>query len=219
MILAASGYSRRGEACYDGFHVGRCAAGAGGSGGWRGLRRGVAAACRPVTAAGGAVHGRIAAGGACGQPLPRALVCDRDAVPGLRHGDDLHVPVDPGDLGGRPVQRDRDVHVPCRAAGGRGVRVAGRRAAVDLTGVLLRCGAARPHVLTAVLPGGTAVRLAVEEQLRRRGWPEALSPADADVLAVAGTAAADIGGALEEVWAAIPAPRARADAGHASEVG
>lgn len=89
---------------------------------------------------------------------------------------------------------------------------------MDLTGVLLRCGAARPHVLTATLPGGTAVRLAVEEQLRRRGWPEALSPADADVLAVAGTAAADIGGALEQVWAAIPAPRARADASHPGEV-
>ncbi len=72
-------------------------------------------------------------------------------------------------------------------------------------------------MLTATLPGGTAVRLAVEEQLRRRGWPEALSPADADVLAVAGTAAADIGGVLEEVWA-IPAPRARADAGHPGEV-
>ena len=34
--------------------------------------------------------------------------------------------------------------------------MAGRRSAVDLTGALLRAGAARPHVLTVTMPGGTA---------------------------------------------------------------
>ena len=89
---------------------------------------------------------------------------------------------------------------------------------MDLTGLLLRAGAARPHVLVAVMPGGTAVRLAAEEQLRRRGWPAALTPADADVLLVAGAPAADIAAAVEAAWAAIPAPRARVQVIQAGEV-
>ena len=68
--------------------------------------------------------------------------------------------------------------------------MAGRRLAVDLTRAMLRAGAARPHVLTVTMPGGTAVRLAAEEELRRRGWPAAMTPADADVLLVAGDPAA-----------------------------
>ena len=89
---------------------------------------------------------------------------------------------------------------------------------MDLTGLLLRAGAARPHVLIAAVPGGTRVRLAAEEQLRRRGWPAALTPADADVLLVAGPPARDIAGALEAVWDAIPAPRARFHAAGPGEV-
>jgi len=80
---------------------------------------------------------------------------------------------------------------------------------VGVTG-LLRAGAARPHVLVAGMPGGAAVRLAAEEQLRHRGWPAALSPADADVLLVAGVPAAGIAAAVETTWAAVPAPRVRA---------
>lgn len=89
---------------------------------------------------------------------------------------------------------------------------------MDLTGLLLRAGATRPHVLIAAVPGGTQVRLTAEEQLRRRGWPAALTPADADVLLVAGTPARDIADALEATWAAIPAPRARAHAASPGEV-
>jgi hypothetical protein len=89
---------------------------------------------------------------------------------------------------------------------------------VDLTGALLRAGAARPHVLAVTMPGGTAVRLAAEEQLRGRGWPAAMTPADADVLLVAGDRAAPFAGVLEETWRAMPAPRARADAARPGEV-
>jgi hypothetical protein len=89
---------------------------------------------------------------------------------------------------------------------------------VDLTGLLLRAGATRPHVLIAAVPGGTQVRLAAEEQLRRRGWPSALTPANADLLLVAGTPARDIADALEATWAAIPAPRARVHAASPGEV-
>ena len=81
---------------------------------------------------------------------------------------------------------------------------------MGVTGLLVRAGAMRPHVLVAAMPGGAAVRLAAEARLRRRGWPAALSPADADVLLVAGAAAADIAAAVETTWAAVPAPRVRA---------
>ncbi len=80
---------------------------------------------------------------------------------------------------------------------------------MDLTEVLLRGGASRPHVLIATMPGGTAVRLAVEEGVRRRGWPVAMTPADADVLFVAGRVTVDFDELLEEVWRGMPAPRDR----------
>ena len=83
---------------------------------------------------------------------------------------------------------------------------------MDLTRAMLRAGAARPHVLIVTMPGGTAVRLAAEGELRRRGWPAAMTPADADVLLVAGDLAAPFAGVLAEVWRAMPAPRARAHA-------
>jgi hypothetical protein len=83
---------------------------------------------------------------------------------------------------------------------------------MDLTGALLRAGAARPHVLVVTMPGATAVRLAAEEQLRRRGWPEAMTPADADILLVCGDTIAPMAAAVAETWQAMPAPRARASA-------
>jgi hypothetical protein len=89
---------------------------------------------------------------------------------------------------------------------------------VGLTGLLVRAGATRPHVLVAAMPGGTPVRLAAEEQLRRRGWPAALTPADADVLLVAGAPAPDIAAAVEEAWAGIPAPCVRAQVRRAADV-
>ena len=83
---------------------------------------------------------------------------------------------------------------------------------------MLRAGAARPHVLIAAMPGGTAVRLAAEQELRRRGWPAAMTPADADVLLVAGDPAASFAGVLDAAWEAMPAPRARAQAARPGEV-
>jgi hypothetical protein len=89
---------------------------------------------------------------------------------------------------------------------------------VDLTEAMLRAGAARPHVLAVTMPGGTAVRLAAEEALRIRGWPAAMTPADADVLLVAGDPAAPFAGVLDETWRAMPAPRARAHAARPGDV-
>lgn len=65
---------------------------------------------------------------------------------------------------------------------------------------------ARPHVLLIEAPDGTGARLALELVLRERGWPLVDSPADADILAVAG-------GRLEpfadQLWEQLPGPRAR----------
>ncbi|HZG89370.1 MAG TPA: hypothetical protein VEZ42_04065, partial [Pseudonocardia sp.] len=80
---------------------------------------------------------------------------------------------------------------------------------MDLTAALLRAGARRPHVLVAPAPGGTAVRLRVEAELAHRGWPAAAGPADADVLVVAGAAGPALAAVVDEVWRAVPAPRAR----------
>ncbi len=81
---------------------------------------------------------------------------------------------------------------------------------MGLTAALLRAGAQRPHVLTVTMPGGTAVRLEVEAELRRRGWPAAMTPADADVLLVVGQVSGDLAGVCEEIWREMPAPRTRA---------
>jgi hypothetical protein len=77
---------------------------------------------------------------------------------------------------------------------------------VDLTGVVLRAGATRPRVLAAVMPGATAVRLAAEEQLCRRGWPAAMTPADTDILLICGDSVLPLAEAVEDTWQAMPAP-------------
>ena len=82
---------------------------------------------------------------------------------------------------------------------------------MDLTGALLRFAAARPHVLIAEVPGGTGVRLALERELRVRGWPEAASPADADLLVVAGAGGPELAPYLDRVSAQMTRPRIRLD--------
>jgi hypothetical protein len=80
---------------------------------------------------------------------------------------------------------------------------------MDLTAVLLRVAARRPHVLVVPVPGATAARLALEAAIDRRGWPAATGPADADVLAVAGSPGPEVAAVVERIWRQIPAPRAR----------
>jgi hypothetical protein len=88
---------------------------------------------------------------------------------------------------------------------------------VDLTGALLRFATRRPRVLVVPVVGGTAVRLAAEAELARRGWPLAHSPADTDVLLVAGVAGPGLGPVVDRLWDTVPAPRARAAATAAAE--
>lgn len=80
---------------------------------------------------------------------------------------------------------------------------------MDLTAWLLRHTPVRPLVVT--VPGGTEARLVVERISRERGWPPALSPAEANLLVVAGPDSAAIQSSVDQVWSTMPAPRARAD--------
>jgi hypothetical protein len=66
-------------------------------------------------------------------------------------------------------------------------------------------------------PGGTLARLAVERLVRERGWSAATSPAEANVLVVAGPPVSELDTHIDRVWAAMPAPRVRADIGAAAE--
>ncbi|MFE6281025.1 hypothetical protein [Streptomyces sp. NPDC057877] len=77
---------------------------------------------------------------------------------------------------------------------------------MDVRAALRRTALARPAVLLVPLPGATAVRLAAEAELRRRGWPRALSPAAANLLVVAGGTDDAL---LDAVWRQVPAPRQR----------
>ncbi|MBM0275207.1 hypothetical protein JM949_06930, partial [Micromonospora sp. STR1s_6] len=81
---------------------------------------------------------------------------------------------------------------------------------MGLTGDLLaRWASRRPHLLLAAAPGATAARLAVEAHADRAGWPLAASPADADLLVVAGQPGSELAAAIERVWDQFPGPRAR----------
>lgn len=80
---------------------------------------------------------------------------------------------------------------------------------MDLTSWLLRRTPVRP--LIASMPGGTWARIAVEQFARQHGWRFALSPAEANVLVVAGPVTAEISPYVDQVWSTIPAPRVRVD--------
>ena len=93
---------------------------------------------------------------------------------------------------------------------------------VSLARPLLRLTARRPHVLVIapapVTDGLVAVRLAAEVELARRGWPAADSPADADVLLVAGAVGPRMAAVVRAVWATVPAPRVLVDVDSAGEL-
>jgi hypothetical protein len=74
---------------------------------------------------------------------------------------------------------------------------------------LARLAARRVHALLALAPGGTAARLSVEVHLAETGMVVAASPADADVLIVAGEPDDDLARAIDRVWAQLPGPRVR----------
>lgn len=90
---------------------------------------------------------------------------------------------------------------------------------MGLTGALLRAAACRPHVLIAAMPGDTAVRLGAETAVRRRGWPVAQTPADADLLLVTGAPGPSYASLLDQIWRQMPGPRVRLQADDVRAVG
>ncbi len=67
----------------------------------------------------------------------------------------------------------------------------------------------RLHVLVVEVPGWWSTRVATQQQLSARGWAEASSPADADVLLVCGCPGARLEAAVGQVWDQLPGPRSR----------
>lgn len=90
---------------------------------------------------------------------------------------------------------------------------------MELSERLRRLAAGRPHALLAVAPGATDVRLAVERELRERGWPVGGSPAAADLLVVCGAPDAPLEEAFERAWAQLPSPRCRLELREPDEAG
>ncbi|MFC4003689.1 hypothetical protein ACFS2C_09950 [Prauserella oleivorans] len=80
---------------------------------------------------------------------------------------------------------------------------------MDLSTWLLRH--TPPRALVVTVPGGTEARLAVERHVRERGWATALSPAEANMLVVAGASGHALEPFVERIWGLIPAPRTRVD--------
>ncbi|MFG1854531.1 hypothetical protein ACGFJT_22045 [Actinomadura geliboluensis] len=68
-------------------------------------------------------------------------------------------------------------------------------------------GDPRPFVVAAA--DGTADRLAVEAELRRRRWRPALAPAETGTLVVCGRPGPALAEAIETVWRDMPEPRRR----------
>ncbi len=67
----------------------------------------------------------------------------------------------------------------------------------------------RAHVLLAEVPGHFELRASVERSLFGRGWCPALSPADADILAVCGVPGPEFAKIIDLIWDQMPGPRVR----------
>lgn len=81
---------------------------------------------------------------------------------------------------------------------------------MDLTRRLLAVGFRRPRVLLVQARDGAAGRMQAEAWMTTHGWERALSPADSDVLLVAGSPGLRLTEQLDLVWRQMPGPRARA---------
>ncbi|MET3706438.1 hypothetical protein ABIB17_001054 [Arthrobacter sp. UYEF6] len=90
---------------------------------------------------------------------------------------------------------------------------------MGLNGVLARAAVTRCHVFLAEALDGAAPRMAVERELARRGWVEALSPADADILCVCGEVPGGQADAIHRLWDQLPGPRARVSVEQTDDAG
>lgn len=82
---------------------------------------------------------------------------------------------------------------------------------MGVSDVLARLAVRQAHVLVVEAPGHWLTRVAVERLTSARGWHLAVSPADADILAVCGSTGPELTRALASLWDQFPGPRARID--------
>lgn len=82
---------------------------------------------------------------------------------------------------------------------------------MGLSDLLSRVAVRRLHVLLVEGPDAFVLRVAAERACLVRGWPLAMSPADADVLLTCRPAAGSLTRAVDAVFDQMPGPRARAD--------
>lgn len=80
---------------------------------------------------------------------------------------------------------------------------------MGLRNALARAAVTRCHVFLVEAAGGTNARMAAEQDIALRGWVEALSPGDADILCVCGDIPAGEADAVERLWNQMPGPRSR----------
>lgn len=69
----------------------------------------------------------------------------------------------------------------------------------------------RVHVLTVEVPGQWVTRSHLQRHILGRGWRDALSAADADVLAVCGVPDVELSAVIDRIWDQLPGPRVRID--------
>lgn len=82
---------------------------------------------------------------------------------------------------------------------------------MGLSDALARLAVRAAQVLVVETPGHWATRMELEQQMRRRGWRPAWTPADADVLAVCGVPGPELSELVDRLWEQMPGPRVRAD--------
>ncbi|MFE9692338.1 hypothetical protein [Micromonospora sp. NPDC005806] len=80
---------------------------------------------------------------------------------------------------------------------------------MGLSEALGRIAVRHAHVLVAEVPGHWVTRAAVERHVLSRGWRLAVSPADADILAVCGPPPPHLEEPLHRLWGQLPGPRSR----------
>ncbi|MGQ1836835.1 hypothetical protein ACT4S2_00055 [Kocuria turfanensis] len=82
---------------------------------------------------------------------------------------------------------------------------------MGLNELLARFAVRAAQVLVVEVPGHWVTRMEVEQQLLRRGWRQAWTPAEADVLAVCGAPGPELSELVDRIWEQMPGPRVRAD--------
>ncbi|WP_018218477.1 hypothetical protein [Salinispora vitiensis] len=82
---------------------------------------------------------------------------------------------------------------------------------MGVSGALARLALRHAHLLVIEVPGNWLTRVTVERLAAVRGWRLAVSPADADILAVCGSPGPELAPVVARLWEQLPGPRARID--------